>query len=77
MRIRIKDTIAVKAQDVGKEVQISNVNQKGNTIACGYVVYSNGIIQPCAEDITKYRTEIVDGEKTQVEILPEIEGVPA
>ena len=68
MRIRIGE----------EEYQIGSLKAKGNTIVNGRAISWNGILAEGVKDITQYKTVLVDGVKTQVEVVPEIEieGVP-
>ena len=60
MRIRIGlDEYQIQMQD------------KGNTIVNGRAVSWNGNLLEGVEDITQYKTVLVDGVKTKVEVLPE------
>ena len=61
----------------GEEHQVT-LNPEGNTIVSGKAVSWNGALLEGVEDITQYKTVLVDGVKTQVEVVPEIEieGVP-
>ncbi len=61
MRIRIGE----------EEYQIGSLKAKGNTIVNGRAISWNGILAEGVEDITQYKTVLVDGVKTQVEVLPE------
>ena len=61
MRIRFND----------KEYQISGLKPKGNTIVAGYAVGDNGKLREGVKDITQYKTVLVDGVETQVEVVPE------
>jgi len=63
MRIKIDDA----------EYQIGDLKAKGNTIVAGRAISWNGILAEGVEDITEYRTEIVDGNKIQVEVIPEVD----
>ena len=54
----------------GEEHQVT-LNPEGNTIVSGKAVSWNGALLEGVEDITQYKTVLVDGVKTQVEILPE------
>ena len=55
------------------EYQIGALKAKGNTIVNGRAISWNGILAEGVEDITEYRTEIVDGNKIQVEVIPEVD----
>ncbi len=57
--------------DTKEECQISGIKAKGNTIAMGRYVAHEGVLCKGVEDITQYKTVLVDGVKTQVEVLPE------
>ena len=57
------------------EYQIGSLKANGNTIVAGRAISWNGILAEGVEDITEYRTEIVDGEKVQVEVIPEVEEI--
>ena len=61
----------------GVEHQVQ-LKAKGNTIVNGKAISWNGILIEGVKDITQYKTVLVDGVKTKVEVLPEIEmeGVP-
>ncbi len=61
----------------GEEHQVT-LEAKGNTIVAGEAISWNGNLLEGVEDITQYKTVLVDGVKTKVEVLPEIEieGVP-
>ena len=61
MRIRIGE----------EEYQIGSLKAKGNTIVNGRAISWNGILAEGVEDITQYKTVLVDGVKTKVEVLPE------
>ena len=61
MRIRIGE----------EEYQIGSLKAKGNTIVNGRAISWNGILAEDVEDITQYKTVLVDGVKTKVEVLPE------
>ncbi len=61
MRIRIGE----------EEYQIGSLKAKGNTIVNGRAISWNGILAEGVEDITQYKTVLVDGVKTQVEVMPE------
>ena len=53
------------------EYQIGSLNPKGHTIVNGHRIAANGVLKPFVEDITQYKTVLVDGVKTKVEVLPE------
>ncbi len=61
MRIKYKDQV----------YQIGELKQKRGTIVNGYFVAYNGVLCEGVEDITQYKTVLVDGVKTKVEVLPE------
>ena len=61
MRIRIGE----------EEYQIGSLKAKGNTIVNGRAISWNGILAEGVEDITQYKTVLVDGVKTKVEVMPE------
>jgi len=65
---RIGDKMRIKIDE--KEYQIGALKAKGNTIVAGRAISWNGILAEGVEDITEYRTEIVEGEKVQVEVVP-------
>jgi len=77
MRIKFIAHEAVSPELVGQEWQ-GDLKPEGHTIVAGHRIAANGILKPFVEDITQYKTVLVDGVKTQVEVLPEIEieGVP-
>ena len=54
----------------GEEHQVT-LNPEGNTIVSGKAVSWNGALLEGVEDITQYKTVLVDGVKTKVEVLPE------
>jgi hypothetical protein len=54
----------------GEEHQVT-LEAKGNTIVAGEAVSWNGNLLDGVEDITQYKTVLVDGVKTKVEVLPE------
>jgi hypothetical protein len=54
----------------GEEHQVT-LNPEGNTIVSGKAVSWNGALLEGVEDITQYKTVLVDGVKTQVEVMPE------
>jgi hypothetical protein len=55
----------------GEEHQVT-LKAKGNTIVNGSKAISwNGNLLEGVEDITQYKTVLVDGVKTKVEVLPE------
>ncbi len=56
----------------GEECYISGINVKGNTVAMGRYVAHEGVLCEGVEDITQYKTEIVDGEEVKVEVIPEV-----
>jgi hypothetical protein len=64
MRIRIGE----------EEYQIGSLKAKGNTIVNGRAISWNGILAEGVEDITQYKTVLVDGVKTKVEVVPKIYG---
>ena len=70
MRLLIKDT--------GEEIQCAGIDQSThgngvikNTIVGGRIIAHHGVLSDEFEDITQYKTVLVDGVKTQVEVLPE------
>ena len=54
----------------GEEHQVT-LEAKGNTIVAGEAISWNGNLLEGVEDITQYKTVLVDGVKTQVEVMPE------
>ena len=77
MRIKFIKHEDYQCDCIGNEYQIGELKAEGHTIVAGYRIAANGILKPFVEDITEYRTEIVDGEKVQVEVVPvEGEGSP-
>ncbi len=56
-------------------IEYPNVTIKpvGNTVVAGIVMAQHGVLEthPLCEDITQYKTVLVDGVKTKVEVLPE------
>ena len=70
MRLLIKDT--------GEEIQCAGIDQSThgngvikNTIVGGRIIAHHGVLSDEFEDITQYKTVLVDGVKTKVEVLPE------
>ena len=55
---------------VGQEWQ-GELKAVGHTIVNGHRIAANGILKPFVEDITQYKTVLVDGVKTQVEVVSE------
>ena len=55
---------------IGEEWQ-GELKAVGHTIVNGHRIAANGILKPFVEDITQYKTVLVDGVKTKVEVLPE------
>ncbi len=70
MRIKFIEHEAVSPELVGQEWQ-GDLNAVGHTIVNGHRIAANGILKPFVEDITQYKTVLVDGVKTKVEVLPE------
>ncbi len=71
MRIKFIEHEAVSPEVVGQEWQ-GDLNEVGHTIVAGHRIAANGVLKDFVEDITEYRTEIdEDGNKVQVEIIPE------
>jgi len=71
MRIKFINTLDYVSPLCGQEFQLGELKAEGHTIVAGHRIAANGILKPFVEDITEYRTEVIDGEKVQVEILPE------
>ncbi len=62
----------IKFTDTGEECQISGINpDPKNTVCAGRYVARHGKLYEGVEDITQYKTVLVDGVKTKVEVLPE------
>ena len=62
----------IKFTDTGEECQISGINpDPKNTVCAGRYVGRHGKLYGGGEDITQYKTVLVDGVKTKVEVLPE------
>ena len=55
---------------IGEEWQ-GELKPVGHTIVAGHRIAANGILKPFVEDITQYKTVLVDGVETQVEVVPE------
>jgi hypothetical protein len=55
---------------IGEEWQ-GELKPVGHTIVAGHRIAANGVLKPFVEDITQYKTVLVDGVKTKVEVLPE------
>jgi|FLOH01.1.fsa_nt_gi hypothetical protein len=60
----------IKFTDTGEEYQISGIPTSGNSAAGGRYISKQGVLCKGVEDITEYRTEVVDGVKTKVEVVP-------
>ncbi len=54
----------------GEEHQVQ-IESEGNTIVAGWAISWNGNLLEGVEDITQYKTVLVDGVETQVEVVPE------
>ena len=62
----------IKFTDTGEECQISGINpDPKNTVCAGRYVARHGKLYEGVEDITQYKTVLVDGVKTKVEVVPE------
>ncbi len=61
----------IKFTDTGEEYQISGIPTSGNSAAGGRYISKQGVLCKGVEDITQYKTVLVDGVKTQVEVMPE------
>ena len=62
----------------GAEYQVSGIPAKGNDYINGKAWCCNGSLIEGVKDITKYETVIdEDGNKIQVEIVPEVELDPS
>ena len=55
---------------IGQEWQ-GELEPVGHTIVNGHRIAANGVLKPFVEDITQYKTVLVDGVKMKVEVLPE------
>ncbi len=77
MRIKFIKHEDYQCDCIGQEWQ-GELKAVGHTIVNGHRIAANGILKPFVEDITQYKTVLVDGVKTKVEVVPEIEieGVP-
>ncbi len=60
----------IKFTDTGEEYQINGIPTSGNSVQ-GKAISWNGALLEGVEDITQYKTVLVDGVKTQVEVMPE------
>ena len=70
MRIKFIAHEDYQCDCIGDEWQ-GELKAVGHTIVNGHRIAANGILKPFVEDITQYKTVLVDGVKTKVEVLPE------
>ncbi len=61
----------IKFTDTGEEYQINGIPTSGNSVAGGRYISKQGALCEGVEDITQYKTVLVDGVETQVEVVPE------